>query len=171
MLPDDLQKLWLLYENCLKARCLDEKLQEVYHNTRKGILFSGVGSEVGPAAVASLLKQDDYLIPRYRGYAALIAKGVPIERIAGEKLQRSIGTAMGIGDASPYRYAQCGVAGNTIVLGGGFAIAVGLALSFKLKKEDRIVAIFFGDGEASRNTLGGALNLASLWGLPLFFLF
>lgn len=162
-------KLLHVYENCIKSRLLDEKLQELYYERRTHILFSGIGAEVGPSIIVALLEQSDYLIPHYRGYAAILGKGAHIERIIGEKLGKNIGLTKGIGDAAPFRDPEHGILGYTINLGTNFSIAVGVGLAAKLKKENKIVAVFFGDGEASRNTLGGTLNLASLWRLPIFF--
>ena len=163
------RELLRVYENCIKSRLLDEKLQELYFDGRTHILFSGVGAEVGPSTIALLLGQNDYLVPHYRGYAALLGKGVLIEKILGEKLGRKTGSTMGIGDAAPFQDPKHNVLGYTINLGTNFSIAIGIGLAVKLKKEEGIVAVFFGDGEASRNTLGGALNLASLWRLPILF--
>ena len=162
-------ELLRVYENCIKSRLLDEKLQELYYEGRTHILFSGIGAEVGPSIIAALLEQNDYLIPHYRGYAAILGRGVQIEKIVGEKLGKNIGLTRGIGDAAPFRDPEHNILGYTINLGTNFSIAVGVGLAIKLKKENRIVAIFFGDGEASRNTLGGALNLAALWRLPILF--
>ncbi len=162
-------ELLRVYENCIKSRLLDEKLQELYYEGRTHILFSGIGAEVGPSIIAALLEQGDYFIPHYRGYATILGRGVRIEKIIGEKIGKNIGLTRGIGDAAPFRDPEHNILGYTINLGTNFSIAVGVGLAVKLKKEDKIVAVFFGDGEASRNTLGGALNFASLWHLPILF--
>src|SRR3989338_5722888 len=157
------------YDNCIKSRYLDELLQRIFHAYHTRSIFSGIGAEIGPSIVTKLLRHDDYLIPRFRGVAAILGKGISIERVVAEILERKTGTAKGVGDASPFRDPSCGIPGYSISLGGMFAVALGLAFAVKFKKEERVVVQFFGDGEASRPTFGSALNLASLWQLPILF--
>ena len=162
-------ELLAIYENCIKGRFLDERIQEIYYQNQKGVFFSSIGSELGPASITTLLKKEDYLVPRYRGFAAVIGKGIQIEAIIGELFRKKTGTTKGIGDVSSYRNPNYGVPGYSTILGVSFSIALGLALSSKIKREKRIVTVFFGDGESTRSTFGSALNLASLWNLPIFF--
>lgn len=171
----NIDELLRIYENCFKSRYLDERLQYYYYQRdERGFghvrtCFSGIGNEVGPSIISYLLKEADLLIPRYRGYAALFGKDVPVHRIAGEMFRKKSGTAKGIGDTSAFRDEEHNVCGYSTILGTNFSIAIGLAFAVLRKKEKRIVTIFFGDGEASRSTFGSALNLASLWELPILF--
>lgn len=167
---EKLRHLFLIYETAIKSRYLDEQLQKLtYDKIATRLLFSSIGTEVGMSMIAHILQSADYLVPRYRGYAALLGRGVPLHAIIAEVLRRESGTAKGIGDSSPFHDFSNNVYGYSTMLGTSFSTAVGLALASKIKKEERMTTHIFGDGEASRSTFGSALNLSSVWQLPLLF--
>lgn len=162
-----------IYFSILRSQILDDELRAMYDNKvpmlRKN-LYSGKGQHAA-AAIAGLLRQDDYLFPHpYRGFTHMVAKGVPVEKIVGEYFGKETGMLKGFGDVGGfYYYPDRGIVGCSTVLGSNFAIVCGLAMAVKKSGSDKIVCIFFGDGEASRSTFGGALNLASIWQLPVLF--
>lgn len=162
--------LFSIFNLCFTSRILDVSLQELFNKglvTR--VVFSGVGTEVYPTIIANIMSKTDYLIPRYRGYAPLLAKGLSPYRIACEILRKSSGPAKGIGDVGSLHDIDLRIVGQSGVLGSMFGVALGIAYSLILRKEPNIVVHFFGDGEASRSSFGSALNLAALWKLPILF--
>lgn len=172
----NVDELKSIYRNCLISRHLDERLQEIYHayantmaewKTMTRFVNCAIGNELGQSAVAAFLKKEDAIIPRYRGYAAVLAKGIAPERIAAEVLRKKTGTAKGLGDTSAFHDTELNICGHSSLLGSNFSVAVGLAFAKKFQNEPGIVVHFFGDGEASRIPFGATLNLASLWQLPL----
>lgn len=165
----DTSLLMRIYDNCWRARFLDKTLRQVLPAEFQRSFFSDYGAELGPSITSLLLRKEDYLIPQYRGFSAFLGKGITPERIAGELFRKKIGTTKGLGDSTSFRDPALGIPGYTINLGAMFAVSVGLAFAVKFKNEDRIVAHCFGDGEASRTVFGSALNLASLWELPILF--
>jgi len=163
-----------IYKVMLISRILDEEVRSLYLRRdpalKRPYLYSGKGQE-GAASIASLLTENDYLFPHpYRGFTHLIAKGVPLEKIVGEYFCKQTGMLRGFGDVGGfYYYPERGIVGASTILGGNFAIVIGMALAIKKNGGNKIIAIFFGDGEASRSTFGSAINLASLWQLPILF--
>lgn len=158
-----------IYENALVGRDLEEKLQIWSRQEKKRALFSGIGSELGPSVITFYLNPADYLIPRYRGFTAIIGKGLDPEKIFGEFMRKNCGTAKGVGDSGSFQDIALGICGYSVVMGANFGTAIGIGLAVKLKQDNRIVVCFFGDGESSRGTFGSALNIASLWKLPILF--
>ena len=170
------EELLRIYINCLISRSLDETLQEYFHGDseeqrpgsgRIRVAHPAIGNELGPSAVAAFLRNEDFLIARYRGYAALLGKGMSPERIVAEMLRKRTGSSKGLGHHALFHDTDHAIFGSSLILGSNFSTAVGLAFAKKIKKEPGIVVLFFGDGEASRLPFCGALNLAALWGLPL----
>lgn len=147
---------------------MEESLQIWCHSNKRGF-FSGIGSEIAPSVVTAHITCDDYLIPRYRGFAAMIGMGMAPEKIFGEFMRKACGAVKGIGDIASIHDASLGIYGHSVVMGAGFGTAVGLGLAVKYQQEKRIVVCFFGDGEASRSTFASALNMAALWSLPILF--
>lgn len=163
-----------LYKIMLTGRILDTEIRSLYDRggpLARKFLYSGKGQEAA-AVIAAFLKKEDYLFPHsYRGFTHLIAKGIPLDKIVGEFFGKKTGMLQGFGDVGGFGYCpELGVVGCSTILGGNFAIACGLAKTIKKNGKKNIVAIFFGDGEASRSTFYGALNLASLWKLPIAFI-
>ena len=163
-----------IYKIILTGRILDDAIRSLYDRGEplvRKFLYSGKGQEAA-ATIAVFLNKEDYIFPHsYRGFTHLIAKGVPLEKIMGEFFGKKTGMLRGFGDVGGFGYyPELGVMGCSTILGGNFAIACGLAGAIKKSGKKNIVAIFFGDGEASRNTFGGAWNIASLWKLPIVFI-
>ncbi|MDO8561006.1 MAG: thiamine pyrophosphate-dependent dehydrogenase E1 component subunit alpha [bacterium] len=160
-------KMW---EHMVTARILEIKVKELADKNMllKRSFFEGRGQEAGQAAVGGLLENKDFLLPYYRGFAVALSKGVPLRAIAAEILGKKTGVCMGKG-VSPINFMlpQYGVFPQGGMLGNGFSIAVGMGVAARFFNDDRVVAIFFGDGAASRGTLYSALNLSVLWKLPI----
>ncbi len=160
-----------IYKNSVKSRYLDERLLEYYQKKLiKRTLFSGIGAEVGPSIIVKILQSEDYLLPAFRGYAAVLAKGISPEEIIAEVMDKKTGLTQGLGDVGSFYSSRLNIPGYSTVLGTMFAVGIGLAFSIAQKNEKRILVQFFGEGEATRNTFGGALNLAALWRLPVLFI-
>jgi pyruvate dehydrogenase E1 component alpha subunit len=115
------------------------------------------------------LRPDDYYITTYRCLADVVAKGVPLPQVFGELLGRATGTSRGKGGTMHITDAEHGLMLTTGIVGSGTPIANGLGLSAQLRGEDRVTGVSFGDGATSIGALHEALNLASLWELPVIF--
>lgn len=164
LLREDLLKI---YQNCEISRYIDEQAQKIYWKIGKPVVFSGIGNEVAVSIISTRLSKNDYLIPRYRGFAAVLGKGISLKKVIGEICRKKTGATLGIGDISSFRDPEIGIPGYSTILGSSFGLSAGLAFAVKFNKENRIVVHFFGDGESSRSQFGSALNLASLLKLPL----
>lgn len=176
-MKETLPALLKIYKNSILSRYLEECFLSLYHENSQLLndgfgshsIFSGIGTEIGPSTVTTQLSREDILIPRYRGFAAFLGKGMSLQKIVSELLQKQTGASKGIGDAAGLRDPDIGIPGYSINLGGMFGVTLGLAFAKRVKKGPGIVVQFFGDGEASRSTFGSALNLAMIWKLPILF--
>ncbi len=128
-------------------------------------LCSGMGQEAGGVAFGSVLKREDILLSSPRGFSYAIGKGLNLRVVLSEVIDKKWGTGNRF-LADPSK----GIFGFSQSMGATFALAVGLALAVKRKKEKRIVACVFGDGAASRGTFHGALNLSKIWRLPILWI-
>ena len=162
------RKLLEIYALMVRSRILDQTLlQSRKDKENKPLVFSGIGQEAGPATIVSLLKERDYLLPHYRGYAAVLAKGVDLRAIVAEVYGKKTGIADGIGGFTNYPDPVHHVSGHGSVMGSVFPAAVGHGLAARYRKDGSIVAAFFGDGSATRGTFWGSLALSTLWKLPI----
>ncbi len=132
--------------------------------------YSARGQECIPAAVSTLLTNDDYIVTIYRGIHDMIAKGVPPKLIWAELAGRSTGTCKGKGGPMHVTHPETGCMVTTGVVGAGIPIGCGLALAAQIKGEKRVTVTNFGDGASNIGAFHESLNLASVWKLPVIFL-
>jgi pyruvate dehydrogenase E1 component alpha subunit len=159
-----------LYETAFTIRtCDDTILQLIRSGQVEMTYYSPRGHESIAAALGSQLTHDDYLVTTYRGIHHQIAKGVPLDTLIAEFLGRSTGTCGGKGGPMHITYPAVGLMVTTGIVGAGLPIANGLALASKLRGEERVTAVTFGDGASNIGAFHEALNLASIWQLPVVF--
>jgi pyruvate dehydrogenase E1 component alpha subunit len=128
----------------------------------------GTGQEAIGVGIGHALAPSDYLLPTHRGLAEYVGKGMTQERIWAEYYTKPAGPARGKGGLhlSDYGVGLIGLVGS---LGADYAIAVGTALSAKLRGSGQVTVLCFGEGTSSQADFGSALNAAALWKLPLIF--
>ncbi|MFI7670683.1 thiamine pyrophosphate-dependent dehydrogenase E1 component subunit alpha [Nocardia sp. NPDC049526] len=132
--------------------------------------YSPRGQEIVAAATAVSLRPTDYVVTTYRGLHDQIAKGVPLRLLLAEYFGKVTGSCKGKGGPMHVTHPESGVMLTTGVVGSGLPIANGLALAAQLRGEDRAVVANFGDGASNIGAFHEALNLASVWKLPVVFL-
>jgi len=128
------------------------------------------GQEAIPATLSTLVDAADYMVTIYRGIHDLVAKGVPLESLFAEMLGREGGVNKGKGGSPHVSDPASGAMLTTGIVGAGTPIANGLALAAKMRGQNRVTIVNFGDGATSIGAVHEALNLASLWKLPVIFL-
>ena len=155
----------------LLGRFFEEKVQELFDEKRlHGTAHLAIGEEAAAVGTIKALNHDDYVFGSHRGHVQAIAKGLDIEALMAELFGKVTGVCKGTGgsmhiaDADKYYYSMDGV------LGASAVICCGTAMKIKMKNEkDRIAAVFFGDGTSNEGATYEALNLASVWELPVLF--
>jgi acetoin:2,6-dichlorophenolindophenol oxidoreductase subunit alpha len=131
--------------------------------------YSPRGQEIVPAAVSVSLTDDDYIVTTYRGIHDQVAKGIPLKPLWAEYAGRVTGTCKGKGGPMHITHPDTGVMVTTGIVGSGLPIAAGLALGSQILRDGRVTVCYFGDGASNIGAFHEALNLASLWKLPVVF--
>ncbi len=132
--------------------------------------YSPRGQEAVAAGWAAATGPRDMLVTTYRGMHDQIAKGVPLHPLLAEMLGRATGTNRGKGGPMHVVWPEVGLMLTTGVVGSGLPIATGLAWASQLAGDDRVTIACFGDGATNIGAFHEALNLASVWQLPVIFL-
>jgi len=135
----------------------------------RGPLHLSTGQEAVAAGVCLNLERDDYLTSTHRGHGHTLAKGASMDAMMGELFGRATGPNRGKGGSMHLADFSVGMLGANGVVAAGMPIAVGAAHAVKLRKENRVVACFFGDGAVNRGPFLEALNWAAIHALPLVF--
>ena len=131
--------------------------------------YSTRGQELIPAAVSVNLLPTDYVVTTYRGIHDQLAKGIPLKPFMAEFMGRATGTCKGKGGPMHITHLDSGLPVTTGVVGSGLPIANGLAWAAQIKKSGQVVVCNFGDGASNIGAFHEALNLASVWKLPVVF--
>jgi acetoin:2,6-dichlorophenolindophenol oxidoreductase subunit alpha len=166
----DDDELIALYRVALTIREADARMQqEVRAGNIKGATYPVRGLEGSCAGLGLALGARDYVVSTYRNLGDAIAKGVPLTGIIAEISGRVDGVSRGRGGAMHIEDVSVGFMTTTGVVGSGLPIANGLALASQRAGDGRVTAVTFGDGATSIGAFHEALNLATLWRLPILF--
>lgn len=166
----DATTLVAIYRRMALIKANDERSRKVIMTGRLVMpYYSPRGQEVIPSAVSANLQDSDYICTIYRGTHDMLAKGVPLKDLWAELAGRVTGTCKGKGGPMHITHPKSGVMVTTGIVGSSMPIANGLAWSSQLKGDGRVTVAYFGDGASNIGAFHEALNLASVWKLPVVF--
>jgi acetoin:2,6-dichlorophenolindophenol oxidoreductase subunit alpha len=148
-----------------ETRAFDLFLQ----NLVKGTSHLSLGQEAVAAGFAGAMKKGDLTFCTYRGHAHTLARGVPIEGVLGELMQRDNGLMRGKGGSMHLTSVDHGVMGSYAIIGAHLPIACGAAWRAQYKGQGDVTTCFFGDGTTNIGAFHEALNFAAVWKLPVIF--
>lgn len=134
-----------------------------------GSLHVCTGQEGVAAGVCLALDQNDYLTTHHRGHGHCIAKGAQLTAVMAEMMGRETGCCKGRGGSMHLADLSVGILGADGIVAGGVPMAVGAALSAKLRGTQQVAVAFFGDGAINAGQFHEAMNLAAVWRLPVLF--
>jgi pyruvate dehydrogenase E1 component alpha subunit len=138
-------------------------------NLVKGTSHLSLGQEAVATGFASAMRPRDLSFCTYRGHAHTLARGVPVEKVLGELMQRDNGLMRGKGGSMHLTSVDHGVMGSYAIIGAHLPIACGAALRAQYRGEDDVSVCFFGDGTTNIGAFHEALNFAAVWKLPVVF--
>jgi len=159
-----------MYEMMLKIRLFEEATVDVYQKgLMPGLAHPYLGEEAIAVGTCMALEKDDYITSTHRGHGHLMAKGGDMKKMMAEIMGKKTGYCKGKGGSMHIADVSLGILGANGIVGAGLPIAVGSALSAKRKNNKKVTACFFGDGASNQGTFHEALNMASIWNLPVVF--
>ena len=164
------QKLEEMLIKMLQTRYFEEKVAYFFSmGMVHGTTHLYIGEEASATGICTALEPEDLMTSTHRGHGQCISKGIDLNKMMAELLGKETGYCKGKGGSMHIADVDRGNLGANGVVGGGHCISVGAALTTVMKKIDRIVVCFFGDGAANEGSFHEALNLASIWKLPVLF--
>lgn len=163
VLKDALRQMHLI-------RRFEEGAEESYmRGLIHGTMHLSIGQEASAVGICLPLTDTDQITSTHRGHGHCIAKGAEVGRMFAEFFGKETGYCRGRGGSMHIADVTKGNLGANGIVGGGLPIAVGAALSMKMQKRDDVVISFFGDGANNEGAFHEALNMASIWKLPVVF--
>jgi len=165
------EKLIELYRIMQTIRKVEQKIEDEYkYDEIKTPIHLSIGQEAVSAGGCIHLKKEDYIFGTHRSHAQYIAKGGDIKKMIAELYLRKTGCSSGRGGSMHLIDTEVGILGSTAIVGGNIPLGTGTALATKLQNNDRVTAVFFGDGAVDEGTFHESLNFASLKKLPVIYI-
>ena len=159
-----------LYKNLLFPRMIEEKMLVLLRQGKLSKWFSGIGQEAISVGATLALQSDEWIMPLHRNLGVFTSRKMPLQKLfmqwQGEKNGYSKGRERSFHFGSKEHFI-CGMISH---LGPQLAIADGVALAHKLKKENKVSLAFTGEGGTSEGDFHEALNVAAVWDLPVIFI-
>lgn len=163
------EQLGSLYFNMLKSRMIEEKMLILLRQGKISKWFSGIGQEAISVGVTSALHKDEYIMPMHRNLGVFTTREIPLQRLFAQWQGKASGFTKGRDRSFHFGTQDYKIVGMISHLGPQLGVADGIALSHILKKEARLTAVFSGEGGTSEGDFHEALNVASVWNLPVLF--
>src|SRR5688500_6346089 len=159
-----------LYRSQINIREAEQRAFDLFlQNLVKGTSHLSLGQEAVAAGFAVAMKKGDLSFCTYRGHAHTLARGVPVEAVLGELMQRDNGLMRGKGGSMHLTSEEHGVMGSYAIIGAHLPIACGAAWRAQYKGHKDVSVCFFGDGTTNIGAFHEALNFAAVWKLPVVF--
>jgi pyruvate dehydrogenase E1 component alpha subunit len=159
-----------LFRSQVLLRQAEQRAFDLFlQNLVKGTSHLSLGQEAVAAGFACAMKPGDLSFCTYRGHAHTLARGVPVEKVLGELMQRDIGLMRGKGGSMHLTSTEHGVMGSYAIIGAHLPIACGAAWRAQYKGQKDVSVCFFGDGTTNIGAFHESLNFAAVWKLPVIF--
>ncbi|RYY64041.1 MAG: thiamine pyrophosphate-dependent dehydrogenase E1 component subunit alpha, partial [Chitinophagaceae bacterium] len=164
------QELKDLYNKLLLPRMIEEKMLVLLRQGRISKWFSGIGQEAISVGVTAALEADEWIMPLHRNLGVFTGRNMPLSKLFMQWQGNKEGYSKGRERSFHFGSAEHHICGMISHLGPQLAIADGIALAHKLKKENKVSVTFTGDGGTSEGDFHEALNTAAVWELPVIFI-
>ncbi|MCG2430342.1 alpha-ketoacid dehydrogenase subunit alpha/beta [Aequorivita xiaoshiensis] len=158
-----------LYRAMLKPRTIEEKMLILLRQGKISKWFSGIGQEAISIGVTSALEKDEYILPMHRNLGVFTTREIPLHRLFSQWQGKANGFTKGRDRSFHFGTQEFHIIGMISHLGPQFGVADGIGLANKLKKNNKVCAVFSGEGGMSEGDIHEALNVASVWQLPVLF--
>ena len=159
-----------LYKELLLPRMIEEKMLVLLRQGKISKWFSGIGQEAISVGVGMALQHDEWVMPMHRNLGIFTSRNMPLHKLFMQWQGNADGYSKGRERSFHFGSKAHHICGMISHLGPQLAIADGVALAHKLKKEKKVSLAFSGDGGTSEGDFHEALNTAAVWDLPVIFL-
>lgn len=164
------EQLVHIYRNLLWPRMIEEKMLVLLRQGKISKWFSGIGQEAISVGAALALQPDEWIMPMHRNLGVFTSRNMPLSKLFMQWQGATEGYSKGRERSFHFGSREHHICGMISHLGPQLAIADGVSLAYKLKKENKVSLAFTGDGATSEGDFHEALNVAAVWDLPVIFI-
>jgi len=159
-----------IYYNLVKPRVFEEKMLVLLRQGKLGKWFSGIGQEALSVGATMAMQSDEFILPMHRNLGVFTTRKVPLARLISQFQGGAEGFTKGRDRSFHFGSIDHGIVGMISHLGPQLAVADGIALASQLNHQKKVTLVFTGEGATSEGDFHEALNVASVWNLPVIFL-
>ena len=170
-MPEGKELYMLMLRRMMLIRKFDETVKDLVQSAELvGMAHCYIGEEAVAVGACTALRDEDYITGNHRSHGHPISKGGDVRRAMAELLGKATGYCKGKGGSMHLADFDIGILGESGIVASALPVAVGAAMGSKMQNTDRVVISFFGDGASNQGACHEAMNLASIWKLPVIFL-
>jgi 2-oxoisovalerate dehydrogenase E1 component len=158
------------YRHILYPRMIEEKMLILLRQGKISKWFSGIGQEAIAVGATLALQEDEWIMPLHRNLGVFTTRNMPLSKLFMQWQGAQEGYSKGRERSFHFGSREHHICGMISHLGPQLAIADGVSLAYKLKKESKVSLAFTGEGGTSEGDFHEALNVAAVWDLPVIFL-
>lgn len=158
-----------LWSNMLRSRMIEERMLVLLRQGKISKWFSGIGQEAISVGVTMALEAEEYILPMHRNLGVFTTRGIPFQRLFAQWQGKLDGFTKGRDRSFHFGSKEHHLVGMISHLGPQFGVANGIALGDLLQHKNQVTAVFTGEGGTSEGDFHEALNMASVWRLPVLF--
>jgi len=158
-----------LYKRLIKPRLIEEKMLILLRQGKISKWFSGIGQEAIAVGVTSAMHEDEYILPMHRNLGVFTTRNIPLHRLFKQWQGKAGGFTKGRDRSFHFGTQNYKIVGMISHLGPQLGVANGIALAQKLQHTNKVTTVFTGEGATSEGDFHEALNIASVWQLPVVF--
>jgi len=159
-----------LYKHLLKPRMIEEKMLILLRQGKIGKWFSGIGQEAIAVGTTLAMHPDEYILPMHRNLGVFTSRGIPLSRLMAQWQGKESGFTKGRDRSFHFGTKEFNIVGMISHLGPQLAVADGIALADLIDNKQKATLVFTGEGATSEGDFHEALNVASVWDLPVIFI-
>ncbi|MCU7550670.1 dehydrogenase E1 component subunit alpha/beta [Chitinophagaceae bacterium LB-8] len=164
------ERLLDFYKNLLWPRLIEEKMLLLLRQGKISKWFSGIGQEAISVGATMALQQDEWIMPLHRNLGVFTCRNMPLNKLFKQWQGDLDGYTKGRERSFHFGSKEHHICGMISHLGPQLSVADGVALAYKLRKEQKVSLAFTGEGGTSEGEFHEALNVAAVWDLPVIFL-
>ncbi len=160
--------LLTLYRKMVLIRQFEDRVKSLFlEGIMPGTIHQCQGQEATAVGICAALQTNDFITSTFRGHGHALAKGLTVQEMLDELFGASTGCCKGKGGSMHIGNLEKGMIPGIAIVAGGIPVATGMALAFKMRKTQQVVASFFGDGGVAEGAFHEAVNMAALWNAPV----
>jgi 2-oxoisovalerate dehydrogenase E1 component len=158
-----------LYQSILTPRLIEERMLLALRQGKLSKWFSGIGQEAISVGATLALDEDEWILPLHRNLGVFTCRNLPLQKLFAQLLGKAGGYTHGRDRSFHFGSREHHIVGMISHLGPQLCVADGIALAHRLRRQPKVTMVFSGEGGTSQGDFHEALNLASVWDLPVLF--